>query len=263
MTREHAYPNWVLNLLPGEKAGTTFYMSPKLPELLRAWFTKGETGVTVKPVCRQCNEGWMSRLEEKSRQILAPLMLGTGEHDFSKEDKAIVVAWILKTWMVFDAASRKQHQMVFSPDERKYLMERLQPQPALNAVMFLARYVGPREMTSDHHWFAVSTRPEPDTAATLDTLNRFYCETMIFGRLAIQATIRRIVADDTEFPVIDRSWLDAQLDITWARGGDHWPPKSALNEERYLEFRDRWLSEELRERRRKVGDVHSMLNRQP
>jgi hypothetical protein len=252
MTREHAYPNWALQLLPGDKTGTTFYLSSKLPDFLRAWWKRDETGVTVKPVCKECNEGWMSRLEGNARRILGPLMLGTGEHDFTADDKATIIAWTVKTWMVFDVASRKEHQMLFSPEDRKRLMETLRPDPALNTTVFLAHYLGPREMNSDHHRFAISRRPEADGGDT-EELNRFYCETMIFGRLAIQATVRRIVTDETEFPSIDRSWLDVQLDITWPRGGNHWPPRVALDEQGYLNFRDRWLPDDLRRKRRQFA----------
>jgi hypothetical protein len=217
MTREHAYPNWVLQLLPGEKAGTTLYLSNKLPEFLRAWWKRDETGVTVKPVCKQCIEGWMSRLEEDARRIIGPLVLGNGEHDLTADDKARAIAWTVKTWMMFDVASRKEHRMVFSPEDRKHLMETLQPHAGLNATVFLAHYIGPREMNADHKRFAISTQPEDDSTDN-EKSNRFYCETMIFGRLAIQVTVRRIVTDETEFPRTDRSWLDAQLDITWAGG---------------------------------------------
>jgi hypothetical protein len=245
LEKEHAYPDWVLNLLPGEKVGTSYYVSSKLPNMVRTWVTKEHTGVTVKAVCQTCNQGWMSRLEERAKTVLSPLLLGKGGRDLTGQDAALIVAWALKTSVVFDAASHRQHSMAFTPANRRHLMETLQPDPSLHASVFLAQYIGAREMHSDSYRLSITSDP----SLPVESLNRLYCRTMVFGRLAVQVIVRRIV-EDTDWPTIDRFWLAAHLDISRPIDGSvHWPPTVPLDDQRFLDFRDRWLPVEARKRR--------------
>jgi hypothetical protein len=53
----------------------------------------------LKVVCRTCNNGWMSRMENRTRPILMRLIQGI-PHRLSSFDQAILAAWTAKTIMV-------------------------------------------------------------------------------------------------------------------------------------------------------------------
>jgi hypothetical protein len=139
MTREHAMPNWVLSVLPPGKEWTIFNVSPRLPGFLRSWFSSGQTGVQVKGVCKDCNEGWMSKLEVATKRILTPLIRGEREHEFVREERDMLVTWAIKTWMMFDATTRRSEgAMVFAADERTFVMQTMKVPKSVNAIVFLA-----------------------------------------------------------------------------------------------------------------------------
>ncbi len=53
-------------------------------------------------VCKRCNSGWMSRLENEARRILSPFILG-GERfiKLSRADLQLLAAWVIKSWMAY------------------------------------------------------------------------------------------------------------------------------------------------------------------
>src|SRR5262245_55554065 len=83
-TREHPWPKWLLECLRGQQPGRT-----------TAWLGKerapqsfgGE--LRIKCVCRPCNEGWLSDLENRVKQLLIPL-LRDFKWPLSTDDQALI-----------------------------------------------------------------------------------------------------------------------------------------------------------------------------
>jgi hypothetical protein len=99
VTREHAWPQWVKRGLPNP---------PKCVVHTRRGATIKEAkregpsfDLIVRRVCRSCNSGWMARLEDDARPLLAPLILGRGRalHAAGQE---LVSRWALKTAMMLE-----------------------------------------------------------------------------------------------------------------------------------------------------------------
>ena len=93
LTREHVYGKW---LRP--------YYGPASQVLSIVQSPDGDTrrrpqvpfDITVRCVCRGCNNGWMSRLEGKARTHLVPLMQGAVTQ-LQPEALATISAWTFKT----------------------------------------------------------------------------------------------------------------------------------------------------------------------
>ena len=72
LTREHVWPRWAQDLVGAEPAP---YVAAVEKEITRVW-TASPATLTVRLVCRACNNGWMARLEHAARPVLTPLIIG-------------------------------------------------------------------------------------------------------------------------------------------------------------------------------------------
>jgi|SRR5579864_430563 len=248
LTLEHAYPNWILEVLPGEKPGTTIQTSSKLDKI-RAWASKGQTGVRTRSVCEKCNNGWMSKLEEVAKPLLGPLMLGETK-TLDVVAQRIAIVWGLKTAMVFDASSFPLHRMVFTAEERRFLREYRAPHPTLAYAVFLAHNKGGMEMYSDEYKLAIRTTPLPEGDDPWNS-SVTVCRTLVLGQLVMQVMVFRMKSPG-ECAVIDAEvWAENSIDITRPSKDVSWPPKVALATPLDLAlFRDRWEPETVKQIRR-------------
>jgi hypothetical protein len=98
-TLEDAWPRWITNQF--KSAHSSEMQAERHGVRLRPWRTL-QPGLTIRCVCRACNNGWMSQLETRSQHLLQPLL--TGERcELGQADQAILARWALKTAMVLEA----------------------------------------------------------------------------------------------------------------------------------------------------------------
>lgn len=134
LTREHVLAEWVRPLLAGPQAP---YVQQTDGKVTRIWDAP-IASLTVRRVCRGCNNGWMHDLEMAAKPLLTALISG-GVHSLTAEDQEILAAWGGKTAMAYDLTQRSPTV----PDEnRSWLREHGRLPPA--TVMLLARYGGTR-----------------------------------------------------------------------------------------------------------------------
>lgn len=101
-TREHILPSWLQGVLPSRDAVVHFReLGLRDPERIE-WEGKPFRERT-RFVCEVCNGGWMSRLEEASKPLLAPAVARTGPLRLAPASQAIVATWATKTVLVFQA----------------------------------------------------------------------------------------------------------------------------------------------------------------
>lgn len=60
--------------------------------------------LTARVVCRDCNNGWLSGIDNAAAQVLRPLVRGERDVELGRAAQGAVAAWICKTAVVFDAA---------------------------------------------------------------------------------------------------------------------------------------------------------------
>jgi len=111
-SREHIIPQWISRLLREQfdpNAELSFRHQWELPELgipnkakaasLAAFFTRS--------FCRECNGGWMGKLEEHVKPILEPLILGRLA-TLSADEQQLMAFWATKTLLAFQS---QEHEL--------------------------------------------------------------------------------------------------------------------------------------------------------
>lgn len=95
-SREHLLPRWLETLFPGDEPAVAFR---QLGGEKRSWETKRFSEQT-KCVCKDCNHGWMSRLEEAAKPLLAPAITRAHPCAFDLRAQWIAAQWAVKTCYV-------------------------------------------------------------------------------------------------------------------------------------------------------------------
>jgi hypothetical protein len=84
-TKEHVWPRWIrnhaLNAMGVDDDNLVTYAATTetraaVPVEARRRFGHSRLTLTIKRVCRECNNGWMSQLEEAVQPVLTPMIEG-------------------------------------------------------------------------------------------------------------------------------------------------------------------------------------------
>jgi hypothetical protein len=134
LTREHVLAQWVRPLLTGPRAP---YVAETDGRVTRVWEAP-IASLTVRRVCRRCNNGWMHELEVAAKPIVTEL-LESRVRTLTVPDQTILGAWGAKTAMSYDLT---QPRPTVPFENRSWLRERRELPPA--TVMLVARYGGTR-----------------------------------------------------------------------------------------------------------------------
>jgi len=113
-SKEHVFPQWVLEELDCRNTVRPFSetqiqnVNNDQTNFDRKTKVRKNFGNHVSPfVCDDCNNGWMSRLESKTKPILLPLINGTASlGSLSKEEKILISRWAAKTTCVIDSVNQ-------------------------------------------------------------------------------------------------------------------------------------------------------------
>ena len=73
LTKEHLWPDWIVQMFPKNVPYTAGRASPEM-RLFHEWPTNS-LKQTARIVCKQCNTGWMSEIESLASPILKPCIL--------------------------------------------------------------------------------------------------------------------------------------------------------------------------------------------
>lgn len=101
VTNEHVFPQWLNRYLP---AG-------QVQQIEQTRYGPGEYNVTrlhvgldfrIRKVCARCNNGWLSRLETESIDILNPLISSLEMQMLSLATQRQIALWATKTAMMMD-----------------------------------------------------------------------------------------------------------------------------------------------------------------
>jgi hypothetical protein len=114
-SKEDAWPDWLIRCVGEDpKSPTRYWRSTLSPP--QEW---PGPRVPVKNVCKTCNGGWMSDLENAARRPMGCLL-----HDLSvslsPNDQQILATWCCKTAMVFESVKQDKNKF-YSPTERQNL----------------------------------------------------------------------------------------------------------------------------------------------
>lgn len=104
MTEEHLIAFWAHRAFAKKRKPTDNFRATIKDSALR--LQDGDADVTAKVLCRTCNNGWVSRLDNAAAQVLRPLIRGQREVTLDRAGQTAAAAWIYKTALVLDAAEQ-------------------------------------------------------------------------------------------------------------------------------------------------------------
>ena len=127
LTKEHVFADWLRDLFPRDETTTHDFGRYEWPKGIITNEPKaairqlqGHVGSRkLRVVCKACNTGWMSALEQRAKPILAPLIVGEVSH-VSPLMQNIVATWATKTMMIAERLAPRKPGI--SQEERTWLM---------------------------------------------------------------------------------------------------------------------------------------------
>jgi len=139
LSREHVWPKW-LRKWPAYEAGLQSFGTGQsvreepvssLDPDGRIQVSMANVGqesqylpfVTV-PVCSNCNNGWMSQLEQGAKRVLTPLIEGRS-HDLNVPDQHLLTFWAVKCFFAYASVFHPQN-LPFATEELGALRQRRQ-----------------------------------------------------------------------------------------------------------------------------------------
>ena len=108
VSKEHVFPDWLQQLLPKgpndtHQHGTVIWaldtngIPIRVPTIRRR---QGQaSSKKVRTVCENCNNGWLSALEERTKPLLRRMVCGK-PHRLNDLDQRMLATWVAKTAMV-------------------------------------------------------------------------------------------------------------------------------------------------------------------
>jgi hypothetical protein len=140
LSHEHLFSDWLREIFPRKPDDThTFSYVEHTPggkEIRRQ--RQGHSGSKrIRTVCRQCNNGWMSAIDERAKPAATPLIYANRKRIGSDAATTLTV-WLSKTAMVGDTIHL--NRSLIPQKQRTYLMEKKLPPNGWQ--VWLASYAG-------------------------------------------------------------------------------------------------------------------------
>jgi len=233
LSREHIIPDWVQQIIPKKPtAGQNFTLRTTLPSDQPPGFRPRHTrsrvrqghpiSRKVKVVCKRCNTGWLSALEEELKLRLTSLVIGM-PLTLTPWDQRRLATWAAKTAMTAEFLHPKSAAITF--EEREYLRLHREPPKAFN--VWAAHYNGSRYKTEMHHHSVylsagVSIPPKtktPNTQTTLLGLGQLFLQVSSSSWDGLQINLK-----DESVSNLRRIWPPRDVDLTW-------PPPASLGDQ--------------------------------
>ncbi len=168
LSLEHVFPDWLRKIFPRAHTdthteGDTVYMFVPargyVPLAANRKKRQGQSGTRkVRVVCRKCNNGWLSTLEEGMKPILTSLIFDTPLTLLPSGQRSLAT-WIAKTVMTGEFI--KRNDISITQTEREVFRSTLQPAQHWN--IWLAPYVGGKWSACGmfHNGVGIYLPPEP------------------------------------------------------------------------------------------------------
>jgi hypothetical protein len=127
VTREHMWADWLRNYIPRQQDGHAVavekvHLEQSEEEVFHR--TGDPHSRRIKCVCRECNNGWMSRLQETTKPYLVP-MLGGRTITLKRNGMTALAAWAAMFVMV--AEHLRDEMVAISAYDRNFLRTKMRP----------------------------------------------------------------------------------------------------------------------------------------
>ena len=224
MSREHVLPKWFGPLFPDFRE----------VDYVRAFQRTGDERInhlrpgmafdqTVRHFCLECNNGWMSRLEEQAKPALESLVLDE-ERSISAVEQLTIATWMTKTILTLGPAMLEEGREFVTEETYRWFGEHRMPLPG--SICWLGRYTGGEEWPISFHFHGIQFYPEDqERPQVVGSTNGFHA-VLAIGNLALCLFYCSI----PEGGLADGFSSDNRALIWPATGADvWWPPKSSFD----------------------------------
>ncbi len=232
LTAEHVFPRWLEDVLPPGAAGalSTVEQGPSNRMFTtRQWECRGYNW-TVRAVCRECNNGWLSELEGQAKKVLTPMIRG-GSTRLTGHARRVLAAWAVKTIIV--SHSKEAGSRVPADHYARLREDRVAPPGT--TVWIGAVDPRPARLVSLRHYDVSMHAP------ALGTRHGAYCGTLSVGRVVLQ-----VLGHDDEDRVARALTTNARAALVqvWPAPAPvaMWPPATCLDLESLSALADDMLT---------------------
>lgn len=101
VTEEHLIADWAHRAFAKSRKPNGL-MSAAIAQGGRLMKTHDDPVGTAKVVCRDCNNRWLSEVDNRASRVLKPLVRGEREVELDRAGQTAVAAWIYKCALIFD-----------------------------------------------------------------------------------------------------------------------------------------------------------------
>jgi hypothetical protein len=238
---EHIFATWIIHELSRYTGRTfwqgTFTQGDKTTTFLRRRNKRGNPTFefTTDRVCRECNNGWMNRIDDRVRRYLPNLMRGRPYVTSNKMCKAIA-AWAVKT-----AVTARFAHINPNPVEGEWAAQlRRDEIPSRDWAVWIARYTGDRGLWYQQHEIniegLVRIHPAPqEVEGDRPVYTDGVLMTLVIGQFCVQ--VLRINGPAT--PLVGPGMQAIPI---WPPSRNlNWPPSEDLDDESLEEFASRFI----------------------
>jgi hypothetical protein len=259
MSQEHVFSKWLNHIFTGGPEPCRFrkFFIPqdgKIGILESRDWTAGpdDTMLTFGRVCKECNEGWLSRLETEAAPVLKPLIAGDRQVVLSVPDQLVILRWTMKTGLMFDILRPAAFPPFFTANDR---LSMTKDEFAFVPVVFLAPLFGSKSGLGSYFIQLIyGAHRGEDGTPDFDEIE--FHLTLNLGRLAIQliCLLPNPRGGLVRMRPMSPFWREIVVDITRPSknvprpsGEVLWPPTGHLNDKTFALFRDRWTAQYIAE----------------
>ncbi len=224
LTKEHIWPKWLRPYIPHQltdhTASSSIIATDRIEETRRKW-SGDPRNRSVRVVCARCNSGWMSRLQEQSKDYLLPLVSGTA-CTLGKNRQTALATWCAMSAMTAEFLGDGRRQAI-SPADRNHLQSKLRPPSPLYWRIWIAHYVR-RDWVGQ--WVQMMSRVASDGDKVVDSdgiaVPNTQTTTLVVGQLYIHLfscphdeIVRRVEPTETAKSLFTQIWPVDQRIVRW------------------------------------------------
>lgn len=229
VTSEHVWPQWINRLLAERLTDTSMTVQ---------WAGDKERDAPnldtkVKRVCKSCNSGWMSVLEDRAKPILSPMIVGEVPVRLPPSSQRVLANWALKTSLMLDFIFSSQPRLYPASMYSSFFRDR---SPSRQTAIWVAAYHEARPRFFASAQPLAMGDPVKYTSDGIVIGGRAY-ENGVISTFAVNAAVFQVASFEERTPAI-RHVTDPRgaFHIWPERGGTFdWPPNMMAHEEGALD----------------------------
>jgi hypothetical protein len=196
LTLEHVMPQW-LTAFMGISSSITLTSDGRLVR------RSPKLDIKVRAVCRPCNNGWLSALEDEFRARCGPAILGM-RTALDQQAQTVAATWAVKTALLLELALRysDKKKAYAPPSHFHYLFRNRTAPPNGDARVWVGFYDAQQTHIGWHRAFALAPSGKDPAQAYIATVAVGYLVFQTFGRDILPSDLGSGDLPDPEIPAV-------------------------------------------------------------